>query len=85
MAAKDELAPWQESLQRVSGVAKRLLAQTVRSLHRSDSVRLQRYIPCSVEPVSMPARDPGCVKTCTDKKSLESYSDAPQITPRLDT
>src|SRR5262245_43129884 len=29
--------------------------------------------------------DPGCVKTCADQKSLESNSNTPPITQRLDT
>jgi len=29
--------------------------------------------------------DPGCVKTCTDQKSLESYSNKPPNHPRFDT
>src|SRR5262249_26285247 len=29
--------------------------------------------------------DPDCVKTCTHKKSLESYSNTPPNHPRLDT
>ena len=37
------------------------------------------------EPAGEAAFDPGCVKTCTEQKSLESYSRTRPNHPRLDT
>jgi hypothetical protein len=33
----------------------------------------------------MPVHDPGCVKTCTEQKSLESYSHTPPVHDLFDT
>src|SRR5215813_2135743 len=50
------------------------LAHFSNSLHCGDYVRLERHLHRRGQACGMPARDPDCVKTCTDQKSLESYS-----------
>src|SRR5262249_15898577 len=46
---------------------------------RSDFVSFRRYLRRDLTLLSTPEYDPGCVKTCTEQKSLESFSRMPPV------